>query len=115
MGHRTHLMTSEAGIRHDWEDNQDGTYTIHASQDVEASLEANKAMATHNDGYSPSREWRRAAHIPSIVLLMWRQELGGKDPLHPENRAWLMRRLDDPDYAYLRTAPGRLGRPQRQI
>lgn len=107
MGDRTHLLTTEGGIRHDWEDNHDGTYTVHSSQDVETALDLNKAMANHNDGYSPSREMRRAAHIPNIVLLQWRQEIGS-DPLAPENRAWLLRRLDDPDWRYLRTAPGRL-------
>jgi hypothetical protein len=107
MGVRVPLLTTEAGVRHTWEDNQDGTYTVHSEQDVEALLDLNKAMANHNDGYSPSREWRRAAHIPAILLLKWRQEIGS-DPLHPANRDWLMKRLNDPDWRYLRTAEGRL-------
>lgn len=105
MGHRSHLLTTEQGVRHEWEDHQDGTYTVHSSQDVADALDINKAMATHNDGYSKSREWRRAAHIPAIILLQWRQEIGS-DPLHPQNRAWLMRRLNDSDWRHLRTAPG---------
>lgn len=108
MGIRVPLLTTEAGIRHTWEDNQDGTYTVHSEQDVEDLLDLNKAMANHNDGYSPSREWRRAAFIPAIVLLKWRQELGGTDPLGPENRTWLKRRLNDPDWQHLRTASGRI-------
>ena len=104
---RLPLLTSEQGIVHSFEDHGDGSFTIHSSQDVEPLLDLNKAMANHNDGYSPSREWRRAAHIPVILLLAWRQEIGS-DPLHPMNRAWLLRRLNDSDWRHLRNAPGRL-------
>jgi hypothetical protein len=105
VSNRIPLLTTEQGIVHSWEDHGDGRFTIHSSQDVEPVLELNKAMATHNDGYSPSREWRRAAHIPAILLLKWRQEIGS-DPLHPQNRAWLLRRLNDSDWRTLRTASG---------
>ena len=105
MSHRVPLLTTAQGIVHTWEDHGDGTFTVHSSQDVEPALELNKAMAAHNDGYSPSREWRRAAHIPAILLLKWRQEIGS-DPLHPANRAWLLRRLNDSDWCHLRTASG---------
>jgi len=100
------LPTDATGLRSDWIVNSDGTYTVETIQDVEPLLDANKAMANHNDGYSPSHEWRRAASIPAIVLLQWREELGGSDPLSAENRLWLLRRLNDPDWRYLRTAPG---------
>ena len=118
MGDRLPLVSTPGGITHTWQDNGDGTYTIHSEQDCSAALDLNKAMANHNDGYTPSRDMRRAAHIPDIVLLLWRQELGGghgpaSDPLHPSNRKWLLRRLDDPDWRFLRTAPGRLGTRER--
>ena len=105
MADRLPLFTSEQGIVHSFEDHGDGCFTIHSSQDVEPLLDLNKAMPNQNDGYSPSREWRRAAHIPAILLLAWRQEIGS-DPLHPMNRAWLLRRLNDSDWRHLRTASG---------
>lgn len=105
MVERIPLLKGADGVDHWWIDNQDGTYTVEAVQDVENSLELNKVMATHNDGYSPSREWRRAAHIPNIILLQWRQEIGS-DPLHPANREWLLKRLNSSDWSLLRTAPG---------
>jgi hypothetical protein len=107
MGNRLPLLTTAQGIVHSWEDHGDGSFTVHSAQDVAPLLEINKAMASHNDGWSPTREWRRAAHIPAILLLKWRQEIGS-DPLHPANRAWLMRKLNDSDWRFLRTAPGRL-------
>ena len=107
MSHRTHLLTSEAGIRWEWEHDGSGNYTIHATQDHEPILDQNKAMATHNDGYTPSRDMRRVASIPLILWLKWKNEEGW-DAFNPHHSDRLMRKLNDPDYAFLRTAPGNL-------
>lgn len=75
-------------------------------------LERNKQMAAHNDGYSDSREFRRAASIPYMVGLKWLNEEGwwfmdmDKDPDVAKKVA---EKLNSSEYAYLRTAPGRLG------
>jgi hypothetical protein len=108
MDIRVPLLAADAGgIRHDWIDHQDGSYTIQSVQDVETQLDLNKAMATHNDGYSPSRELRRAAHIPNIVVLKWWMEEGW-NALDPRHWDRLRAKLNDPDWRHLRTAPGRL-------
>lgn len=101
------FLPCEGGIRHDWIDNADGTVTVVSTQDVEAALDQNKAMANHNDGYSPSRELRRAAFIPQIIINKWLNEEGWY-ALDPANADKLKKKLNDPDYLYLRTAPGRL-------
>lgn len=99
----------EGDVAHWWEDNGDGTATIHSTQDLAPILDRNKAMANHNDGYSPSRELRRVASIPAGVRLKIMAEQGW-DPwrpdLYPEKMAAL---LNDPDWRHLRTAPGRIG------
>jgi hypothetical protein len=92
---------------------QDGNQTrFAATQDVAPILEQNKAMATHNDGYSQSRELRRVASIPYVVMHKWLNEEGvwamdaAKDP---DVAKWLAKKLNSSEYAYLRTAPGTLG------
>lgn len=99
--------TSARGITRKWVDNHDGTYGVVATQDVEAALDQNKAAYTHNDGYSPTREFRRAGFIPDIIALKWLNEEGWWY-LDPNARDKLKRKLNDPDYLYLRTAPGRI-------
>jgi hypothetical protein len=103
-----HFYTSKRGVRHSWERGDDGIMRILSSQDVESMLDTAKAMANHNDGYSPSRELRRVAVIPPVIQLKWMNEYG-VDPLHPDHNDLLCRLLNDPDYAFLRTAPGQLG------
>jgi hypothetical protein len=108
---KTHLFTSSAGLDHFMI--EDGRETRFAAfQDVAPILERNKQMATHNDGYSPSRELRRVASIPYVVGHKWLNEEGwwfmdaDKDP---EVAKKLAAKLNSSEYAHLRTAPGRIG------
>lgn len=99
------LFTSPTGTEYYVRDNHDGTYTVWSTQDADPILDRNKAMYTHNDGYSPSRELRRAASIPVNLIAKWREE-EGINVLHPDHADALKRKLNDSDYLYLRTAPG---------
>jgi hypothetical protein len=105
------LHRSEGGTAHYWRDTEAGA-EIKSVTDVAPILEQNKAKANHNDGYSPSRELRRVGAIPFALIYQWLEKDGvnvmnaGHDP---HAAAYLMRKLNDPDYRYLRTAPGRLG------
>lgn len=85
----------------------DGSLIVHREADVEPLLEANKALYTSGDGYSPSREWRRAASIPMAIIEKWRNELG-VDVFNPDHIGAVRRLLNSSEYLYLRTAPGRL-------
>ncbi len=87
-------------------DEAEGTMTFETRQDVQALLDRNKALANDGDGYSPSREWRRAASIPNVVVEQWLRE--GVDLYNPDHAGAVKRRLNDPDNRFLRTAPGRL-------
>lgn len=88
-------------------EDSDGSLIVHREADVEPLLEANKALYTSGDGYSPSREWRRAASIPMAIVEKWRNE-HGVDVFNPDHRAAVRRLLNSNEYLYLRTAPGRL-------
>lgn len=90
-----------------WRWNGDGTATVRHTQDVEPVLDRNQAMATHNDGYSPSRDLRRAASIPSIVLTEYRNNKG-INLLDPSHEKELKKVLNDIDFRKFRTAPGRI-------
>jgi len=83
----------------------DGSVALRRSQDVEPALEANKRLRSDGDGYSPSRELRRVASIPTVVQFEWIRRYG-VDPLARGNEALLRRLLNDPDWRHLRTAPG---------
>lgn len=105
---RSHLLTSAAGVRYTWEDQGDGNYLIHGTQDLSGILDNNKAQANHNDGYSKSREMRRVATIPHIIRNLWLQDEGW-DCYDEANADKLMRKLNCSDWRHLRTAEGRLG------
>ena len=71
-------------------------------------------MLDGTDGYGPTREWRRVASIPNIILEKWYKEEGIRW-WDSEDMAKLAAKLDDPEWSYLRTAPGHVGRrPYRQ-
>lgn len=101
------LLQQRDGLEVHFRPQADGTFLIETRQDVQAHLDRNKAMQTHNDGYSDSRDLRRAASIPDIVAVKWLNEDGLNifDPAHADR---LKRKLNDPDWRWLRTAPGRL-------
>ena len=101
------LFTSSAGIRHFIEDEEHGRFRIVSLGDATPILEHNKTLATANDGYSPSRELRRVASIPLIVMLKWLNEEGWW-ALDPANEAKLKAKLNSNEYLFLRTAPGRV-------
>lgn len=85
----------------------DGGLTVVRLDDCESVLERNKALQSFNDGYSPSRELRRAASIPAVIVEKWKNELG-IDVLNPDHLPKVKQLLNSSEWAYLRTAPGRL-------
>lgn len=98
----------EGDVAHYSEPDGEGGLLIHSVQDVAPILERNKAMQNHNDGYTPSRELRRVAFIPNIIRLKWLNEEGW-DAYRPDLYGdKLVAKLNDPDWRFLRTAPGRV-------
>ena len=57
----------------------DGKITIQNSQDVNPILEKNKKLYNHNDGYSKTKELKRVASIPTLVLTIWAKEYNGSN------------------------------------
>lgn len=91
-------------------DHQTGRQSIKQEQDCEAILDHNKRLATSNDGYSPSREFRRVGSIPRNVLEGWLIEDGISYQTYSamdrkSKREWLNKHLFDGDNRDLLTAP----------
>lgn len=101
---------AHGGVAHFWRDTEEGGEIV-SMQDVGAALDRNRALYDSGDGYNADRSMRRVASIPPIVIQKWLIE-DGLDVWNPDHRDRLMRKLNDPDWRYLRTAQGRLGATQ---
>lgn len=109
---RSHLFRSSAGINHFMITEPDGSTRYEAVGETDPIIERNKAMRNHNDGYSESRDLRRAASIPWVLGLKWKEEEGWwfMDAGHdPDVAKKLAAKLNDVEYQHLRTADGRIG------
>jgi len=83
--------------------------TLRTRQDCEPIIEHNKKLATHNDGYSPSREIRRKASIPLNLVNTWLDEDGISKVAFwawpgREQRAYCAKRYQSSEWMHLRTA-----------
>lgn len=99
-----HILRSCAGV--DWSMKvEDGEYKFMASSDITAALDYNKNCYNWNDGYTESRDLQRLATIPAVIGVKWLQEEGWWYQ-NPEHKDRFLKKLNDPDWRYLRTAEG---------
>lgn len=92
---------------HHYDSTTDRT-VIETVQDASQVIERNRALHDADDrGWSPSRDLRRAATIPDIIILKWRKD-HGIDVFNRDHWPAVKRLLNDPEWRYLRTAPGTL-------
>ena len=90
----------------------DGKLTINNQQNVNPLLERNKRLYTANSGYTPSRDFKRIASIPPIILEIWTKEHNGSRnwfalPKETQNKI-LKTKLNSSEFKYFRTAEGSL-------
>jgi len=102
-------FTDEGMILRTWDfDEANACHVIQSTQDIEPILQNNKRLFNEGDGYGPSREWKRAASVPNIIIEKWMKM--GINAYDLEDLPKILAMLDSPEYRYLRTAPGRLSR-----
>jgi hypothetical protein len=106
MSVKPFLDDKARGLKRFWRDNGDGTASIVTQQDVGEIVEDAKDRA-NGQNYSAGRfmgnKWgASAAVIPVAVQLKWLNE-EGLDIFNPDHADRLKAKLNDPDYAYLRT------------
>lgn len=70
-------------------------------QDIESALEYNKAMANYNGKQILSDAYNCVASIPPIIIAKWLHE-EELDIYNPEHAGRLKKKLNDPEYRYLR-------------
>jgi hypothetical protein len=88
---------------------EDGKIHVRKTQEVGEMLTANK-----RDRSESSTGWKgdlhKVASIPMNVIYKWREELKRKgldpNPLAKTNKPFLIAKLNDPDWKYLRTKDG---------
>lgn len=94
----------ETGVREIFESTDEG-FNIHYEQDVEPSLDLNKAKQTHGKwGLADAKsEWRQVADIPHGVLYEWLTK-HGVNFFNPDHEKKVLQLLNSSDYRYLKTA-----------
>jgi len=89
----------------------DGKLTVQNSQDTSPILDKNKKLYSLNNGYNKSKDLKRVASIPNIVLTIWAKEYNGTNNWfsipNKERKKILKNKLNSSDYRYFRTAAGR--------
>ena len=86
-------------------DESEDRMTIETVQDVSPYLEKNKAEILAGT-INKKAPMRKMASIPLVLIEKWLRE-EGLDVFNDDHQKRLMRKLHDPDYAYLRTLEGR--------
>ena len=90
----------------------DGKLTVNNSQNLDPLLKRNKELYNLNNGYTASKDMRRVASVPPIILQIWTKEYNGTRnwwALPKEVQKQIMRvKLNSSDFRYVRTSEGSL-------
>ena len=90
----------------------DGKLTIHNQQNLSPLMERNKKLYTLNDGYTPSKDMKRIASVPPIILQLWTKEYNGSNnwwALPKDTQKKILRvKLNSNEFRYFKTSEGRL-------
>tara|TARA_A200000159_G_scaffold133039_1_gene130979 strand:+ start:35006 stop:35305 length:300 start_codon:yes stop_codon:yes gene_type:complete len=99
-------MTSELKTKLHHDQSEDKFHISH-SQDVSAILEQNKIAREQAEGKKMG-DMVRVATIPDVVVIEWMNE--GINVMSPnrEDLRRIKKKLNSPEYAYLRTGGGKL-------
>ncbi len=97
---------SEIKTKLHYVDHED-TLIVQRTQDVEPYLDKNKRA--FNDAQETGRfkgDFVKMAEIPLSVIEQWMKE--GINIFDDNSKAAIRKKLNDPDYRYLRTTPGKM-------
>ena len=86
-----------------------GEWAIESVQDVDTILDMNKSMQ-NDESYSElgiKNEFWHVARIPVVIQEKWLRE-DGIDVFNKDHWKKVKRKLNDPDYLYLKTTTGKV-------
>ena len=90
-------------------DNETETsYINHVYKDQAAVVDLNKAEQGKDAGKELDGEMHLVARIPPVIIHQWVME--GLDIFNKDHAAALWKKLDDPEWRYLRVNTGSIGR-----
>ena len=102
----------DAGTKTRYIQESDGQLTINNQQNLNPLLDRNKKLYTQNDGYTASRDMRRIASVPPIILQLWTKEYNGSNnwwALPKDTQKKIMRtKLNSSEFRYFKTSEGSL-------
>ena len=79
-------------------------FSLISTQDVQPFIEHNKRLQnTGKDYWRAGGDWRHEATIPIGVQFEWKQKYG-IEVWNPEHGKAVVKKLNDPDWRYLKTA-----------
>jgi len=113
MKERIFDVDNHSGIIETFQQHE-GKNVIRKHQNTDAIFHANNAeLNTHASGNNWKGDMHKVASIPLIVVDMWREELKAKglhncDPLHGDNRTFLIAKINSSEWSKLRTKQGRI-------
>ena len=89
-------------------DEQEQKWTTSYTQDVEPILKKNKEERNTFTGYNASKDARKVASIPLVVIYEWLAQDGFLFTQLPplEQTEYLRKKLNSPEWAYLKTSEG---------
>lgn len=93
--------------------NDKGNIVIQRTQNTNAILDANRQEMNGNVSTGWKGDMHKVASIPLIIIDQWREELKAKgasnsDPLHKDNRAYFIAKINSSEWSKLRTKQGRV-------
>lgn len=94
----------EGDVAHYWRDDGNGSGSVVSQADVTDEIELNKQRLNSTPRILKADFWPEA-HIPDIIVLKWLNEEGWS-VFDKNAKDRLRRKLNDPDWRYLRLRPG---------
>lgn len=92
------------GIEDWFEDLGKDGFAVHTRHDVTANLEANKYVRDMGkEHWKAGGDFRLEASIPIGVQYLWKQRFG-IEAWNPEHQADVVKKLNDPEWKYLKCA-----------
>lgn len=98
-----------SGVREYFVSDDDKTFRFVTEQDARPIMRDNAREQTDGtDGWTPSKDMRKAATVPMVFMYKWLAECGGKNFSDPTFKEYLKRKLNDSEWRHFRTSEWRI-------